>query len=215
MPHPSGFALACQLDKGLDAAVDYMALRREEDARACARLSAEPVWLPFREAPHRGYQSAAALFAGLHADDDIVAMLTPALGRLLARVQPGLLLAPQAVGGHVDHVAVVHALLSVERTVPTLWWRDYPYSIRDDRVVEPCAAALATFETMRMPLDPGLQEACRDAALAYVSQLGFQFGGADALRARMAERSHEDFHLQGTKETLGEAWGIIGVPARR
>ena len=28
VPDPQGFALACQLDKGLDASVDYMALRR-------------------------------------------------------------------------------------------------------------------------------------------------------------------------------------------
>ena len=28
---PTGFALACQLDKGLAADVDYMALRRAED----------------------------------------------------------------------------------------------------------------------------------------------------------------------------------------
>ena len=33
---PTGFALACQLDKGLPAEVDYMALRRAEDVRAAA-----------------------------------------------------------------------------------------------------------------------------------------------------------------------------------
>ena len=34
VPHPAGFALACQLDKGLPADVDYLALRRAEDAAA-------------------------------------------------------------------------------------------------------------------------------------------------------------------------------------
>ncbi len=31
VPDPQGFALACQLDKGLGPEVDYMALRRAED----------------------------------------------------------------------------------------------------------------------------------------------------------------------------------------
>ena len=52
--NPSGFALACQMDKGLSAEIDYMALRREEDAAACRVIGAVPAWLPFPEAPHRG-----------------------------------------------------------------------------------------------------------------------------------------------------------------
>ena len=109
VPNPEGFALACQLDKGLAADLDYMALRRAEDAAACAIIGAEPRWLPFCEAPHRGYETAAALFAGLHASDEIVAQIAPAISDLLARTQPARLFAPQAVGAHVDHVAVVDA----------------------------------------------------------------------------------------------------------
>ena len=40
VPDPKGFALACQLDKGLPADLDYMAVRRGEDRLACARLGA-------------------------------------------------------------------------------------------------------------------------------------------------------------------------------
>ena len=32
VPDPTGFALACQTDKGLAPDVDYLALRRDEDA---------------------------------------------------------------------------------------------------------------------------------------------------------------------------------------
>ncbi len=206
VPDPSAFALACQLDKGLAADVDYMALRRGEDARACACLGAEPIWLPFREAPHRGYGTAAALFAGRHAGDDIVATLEPALRELLSDVQPVLLLAPQAVGGHVDHLALVDAVFAIERTMPTLWWRDYPYAIRKERNIEPFAAAFANCDTVDMPLDGALREARYDAALAYESQLGFQFGGADALRAKMGEQVAETFFMQGDMESLGETW---------
>ncbi|WP_207955961.1 PIG-L deacetylase family protein [Rubrobacter marinus] len=40
VPDPTGFALACQTDKGLPPEVDYMALRREEDREAARRLGA-------------------------------------------------------------------------------------------------------------------------------------------------------------------------------
>ncbi len=59
VPDPQGFALACQLDKGLDATVDYMALRRAEDVAACRALGlGDPIHIPLPEAPHRGYHSA-------------------------------------------------------------------------------------------------------------------------------------------------------------
>ena len=51
----TGFALACQLDKGLGPEVDYMALRREEDRAAAVILGvADLRWLDLPEAPHRG-----------------------------------------------------------------------------------------------------------------------------------------------------------------
>jgi hypothetical protein len=81
---PSPFALSTQLDKGLGAEIDYMALRRAEDAAALQRLGAEPVHLPLPEAPHRGYTSAPDLFAGQHADDDVTGPLTEALARACA-----------------------------------------------------------------------------------------------------------------------------------
>ena len=56
----SGFALACQLDKGLPPDIDYMAQRRDEDREAAAILGfADMRWLDLLEAPHRGYDSAA------------------------------------------------------------------------------------------------------------------------------------------------------------
>ena len=57
VPDPTGFALACQLDKGLPADLDYMYLRRAENAAAMAVLGATPVALNLPAAPHRGYRS--------------------------------------------------------------------------------------------------------------------------------------------------------------
>ena len=47
VPAPTGFALRCQTDKGLAPEEDYLALRRAEDAAACAALGAEPAWRDF------------------------------------------------------------------------------------------------------------------------------------------------------------------------
>jgi hypothetical protein len=69
---PQGFVLACQLDKGLPADIDYMALRRAEDEAACALIGAEPLHLPLLEAPHRGYDSAVALFGPRLASDTML-----------------------------------------------------------------------------------------------------------------------------------------------
>ncbi len=192
VPDPQGFALACQLDKGLSAAVDYMALRRNEDAAACQLIGAAPRWLPFAEAPHRGYGDARALFAGLQGHDDIVARLRPALTALLAELKPDLLLAPQAVGGHVDHCAVLEALDGLA-DAGTLWWRDYPYLARPGPVPEPYAVWFPPQTETVVILDEASRAAKTQAALAYASQLGFQFGGMGAARERFAAMDREQF----------------------
>ncbi len=193
VPAPAGFALACQLDKGLAAGVDYMAFRRDEDAAACRLIGAEPVWLPFPEAPHRGYGSAAALFAGLRPDDGIADAVAPALRKLFDAWHPALVLAPQAVGGHVDHLALVRALLASEPTVPIAWWRDYPYAIRPERRAEPLAGMFEGLDVAPSSLDEASRAAKCRAALAYASQVGFQFGGPEALRAKLAGQDVEVF----------------------
>ena len=183
---PSGFALACQLDKGLGPEVDYMALRRDEDAAAMRALGAEPLWLPFREAPHRGYGSAPALFAGVRDDDTVVDDLAPALSALLDRHRPALLLAPQAVGAHADHVQLLRAMDRVGMPAPVLWWRDFPYAVRDASPREPFHGRMTPLPEREVALSPAEAEAKRRACLAYASQLGFQFGGAEALDRRLA-----------------------------
>ncbi|MDP9434531.1 MAG: PIG-L family deacetylase, partial [Actinomycetota bacterium] len=124
VPGPTGFPLACQTDKGLAPDVDYMALRREEDQAALRVLGAVPLHLPLPEAPHRGYDSPAALFAGVRPDDDAHRQVTACLEPLDA----DLWLAPQGLGGHVDHLQVLRAVAGLGR--PTAWWRDAPYVLR-------------------------------------------------------------------------------------
>jgi LmbE family N-acetylglucosaminyl deacetylase len=184
---PAGFALACQLDKGLPADADYLALRRAEDHEAARRLALTGVvHLPLPEAPHRGYDSAPALFAGLHPDDPGPGQAAEALGAALAELRPVRVVTCRGVGGHVDHLAVIAALdalgVGAER------WRDLPYGLRPEAPAPgPDDAAV---RLGRDDLERKLH-----ACAAYATQLGFQFGGEAAMRAA----------LGGTTERLGPA----------
>ena len=198
VPDPRGFALACQLDKGLGPEIDYMALRRAEDLAALRTLGATPVWLPFREAPHRGYDSAAALFADVRQEDAIVDDLTPALAALLAEQSPDLVLAPQAIGNHADHVQLVRAMDRAGVEAPILWWRDFPYTVRDASPSEPFRDRFMSLPECHVALSSDEAEAKRLACRAYPSQLGFQFGGPEGLDRRLAAAGEvESFRMLG------------------
>lgn len=193
VPNPIGFALACQTDKGLSPEVDYMALRRAEDAAAAAALGIEPpLWLQFREAPHRGYDSAKALFAGVRAGDAIVDKMSDAFRALLTDISPDFVLAAQAVGAHVDHIQVVWALQQARPAAPVLFWRDFPYTIREAHPPEPFGPEMEGLQRIEAILTPDQRERKRHACRAYASQLGFQFGGPERL----------DDSLQGAEESF-------------
>ena len=181
---PTGFALACQLDKGLGPEVDYMALRRAEDRDACTILGAEPRHLPLLEAPHRGYHDAAALFGAVRDDDRIGSIVAARLAQLIDEVRPDLILGPQGIGGHVDHLIVRDALAAVATTTLQLW-EDWPYLDR-------CGAGDRR-EAWTRPLSPEARKAKLRASLAYRSQLGFQFNGSDGLEKALGRQRLEYF----------------------
>ena len=177
VPDPTGFALACQTDKGLAPDVDYMALRRAEDRAATAVLGASPVHLPLLEAPHRGYDSAPALFAGVHPDDVVWQDVRAGLRSYDA----DLWLAPQALGAHVDHLQVVRAVAALER--PTLWWRDAPYALRAPDA-PPSPDLPSGLVEVVLPED---RRRRGDACACYATQLGFQFGGEAGMRTALQD----------------------------
>lgn len=209
--NPTGFALACQLDKHLPADVDYMALRRQEDAEACQRIGCRPVWLPFAEAPHRGYSDAKALFGPLREDGDVGEALADAVHEMLMR-PPDLVLAPQAVGGHVDHVQLVLALRRVvASSLQVLWWEDFPYSLRPlTHPAQPFSPALRAEPEYTIIGDaPARLQAC----LAYASQIGFQFGGRDGLvKALTKAGPNERLRTRGAMPT---ALQIAAAPGNK
>lgn len=177
--NPSSFALSCQTDKGISADLDYMAMRRAEDMEAAAALGiSAPLWLPFCEAPHRGYCSVSDLFGSVRSDDQLP--LCAAIADVIHRFRPSLVLGPLAIGGHVDHVVVRNALqnLSTQR----IWlWHDFPYCLRHRNSKKSSNARAAR----RLALDVAARRQKQQACARYASQLGFQFGGLDGLDAAL------------------------------
>lgn len=186
---PSGFALACQLNKGLPADVDYMALRRAEDVEACGLLGAEYRHLPLLEAPHRGYDNAPALFGSRLRADNVLGPASQAIADLIRELRPDCILGPLAIGNHVDH-HLVREVLTSANACNRLWsWEDWPYLDR----VEPPARATAT----GCALSDASRAAKLQACLAYASQLGYQFGGPERLATVLQSQQAEWFHPQG------------------
>ena len=189
VPNPSGFALRCQTDKNIAPDVDYMAQRRAEDDEFARITGVSSVlhWL-FAEAPHRGYESPARLFAGVRDGDEIWKPIAEELQVLAAALDPTLVFAPQGLGGHADHLQVIAAVREAIADDLVCWYRDTPYAIR-----EPGAAAsplLPEGLRERVTAMPEALMARKIAgACAYRSQIGFQFGSAED-----ADRKLREFH---------------------
>ncbi|MFI7635081.1 PIG-L deacetylase family protein [Nonomuraea sp. NPDC049400] len=124
-----------------DTAADGMRLRRDEDVRACAVLGAEPVHLDFLEALYRrgtgGSPRCSAgddLFSPPGPDDLVLEKAVAAeLGGWIARLAPGEVHAPAAIGGHLDHVLTARAcewaLRDAAEEPRARWYEDLPYAL--------------------------------------------------------------------------------------
>jgi LmbE family N-acetylglucosaminyl deacetylase len=197
--NPQGFALACQTDKGLSPEVDYMALRRREDADFAefAKCSLN-LWLDLREAPHRGYESAPDLFAGVHHGDEIWRDISAKLGEVISAETPDLIFAPQGLGNHVDHLQTIAAVLDVQPSMPIWWYRDTPYAIRYSQT-QPSELLPKDLSAKAVDISAALEDKITACCL-YTTQIGFQFGGAEKLadtlhhfHAAEAEKAHTNF----------------------
>lgn len=210
VPDPQGFALRCQTDKGIPPEADYMALRREEDAAFAAFANVHDArhW-DYREAPHRGYESPADLFAGVRPEDTLWQSLGDGFGTLSDAIQPDIVFAPQGLGNHVDHLQTIRATLAAWPVERVVWYRDTPYAIR-----EPGArpAGLLRLKDDPFPRRTGLSSAVLERKIAgctlYASQIGFQFGGIIPLREKLTA-----FHEREAAETAAiYAESFLGHP---
>ncbi len=208
VPDPTGFALACQTDKGLAPDVDYMALRRDEDRMAAAILGTEPRWLDLPEAPHRGYRSAPALFGPLLDEDAIWRPLAALVAGLVAELRPALLVAPQGLGNHADHRQVIAAVLALADPPPLAFFRDAPYALRNQSALPDMR--LSGLPACAVDAAAGLDRKVA-ASRAYASQIGFQFGGPAALDHALRAFAAAEGDGVPAEQFLGS---LEGVPQR-
>ena len=203
---PQGFALRCQTDKGIAPTVDYMALRRAEDAGFTRAAGVHEAWhWQHREAPHRGYESPAELFAGVHADDTIWQAVRDDLTALDAACQPDVVFAPQGLGNHADHLQVIRAVRGVYPAGRAVcWYRDTPYAIREPGAQPSALLEHCTVTQHRVAMPPDVLERKIEGCCLYASQIGFQFGGADGVREKLFT-----FHRREASETDGYAETLL------
>ncbi|MFB8384562.1 PIG-L deacetylase family protein [Streptomyces rubiginosohelvolus] len=200
---PCSFALSTQLDKGLSADVDYMALRRAEDRAAQQKLGLlAPIHLPLPEAPHRGYNSPRELFMPPHDDDtagtELRRLLRPHL------LSADLVLAPQAIGNHLDHVITAMAVAAGAPPSRTVWWRDMPYAARAPQP-GPGPSFRERNGTSEVTCDIGTVLAHKAAAAhCYTTQLGFQFGGPDRVTEKLSSAARSEAIRTGAPHVYGE-----------
>ncbi|WP_199566302.1 PIG-L deacetylase family protein [Streptomyces corynorhini] len=209
---PCPFALSTQLDKGLPADVDYMALRRAEDRAAQRHLGALlPTHLPLPEAPHRGYDSAPRLFQPPHREDTAETDLRLLLGPHLAEAD--IVLAPQGIGDHVDHVLTARAVAAAAGHARIGWWRDLPYAARTSMPDAGPRDGIAE-GTSEVTVDIGTVLAEKSAAVrCYTTQLGFQFGGSERAAAGLSAMARSEAARAGAPYTHGES--LRAGPAAR
>jgi LmbE family N-acetylglucosaminyl deacetylase len=191
VPNSTGFALACQADKGLAPEIDYMALRRDEDAAFAGTpgIDADKVhWLDLEEAPHRGYGSSAALFGSVLPGDDIWREVAARVGVLIDTINPDVLFAPQALGNHIDHRQTVRAVASLER--PAFWYRDLPYATRAPEEAPPPGLPDRLIP-LAVPVSDHLPAKIAGCC-CYTTQLPFQFGGIERVGSTLTSFAAEE-----------------------
>jgi len=171
--------------------------RRAEDERACSRLGAEPVWLPFRDAAYESRQQPS----------DIAAALTDAV----ARVGGDTLLVPGFPMRHPDHALL--ATIALARRLPDLrigLYTEQPYAWRLGRPPE------APAPWSRLRAQPTDLLAKQRAAREYRSQLPL-LGRFVAARIALHERmlGGEAVAWLDEWEALPATDGVMGPEALR
>lgn len=184
---PSSFALACQLDKGLSVNDDYMGIRRQEDLGWAETIGVEAIYGELPEAPHRGYNSAAALFGPLLPEIDVRKHLFEWTTHLLNQYKPLALLSPMGIGNHVDHILVKETAehLNIAQ-VPVYFYKDLPYAGDSKN------ASTQHYFHGSHPMHEHLfkfsnesTEMALNATNAYKTQIPFQFGDAGQMRIKL------------------------------
>ncbi len=178
----SPLAAAVHSDWPSAAPREMVIRRRQEDREALSRLGAEVRFLPWADCIYRQGPAGEWLYADLFtrpapADAPLVDGLRRRLEALPAEVR---VLAPLAVGGHVDHRLVRQAAEQAAR--PCWYYADLPYALRHPDSLE---AATAGMSALRLPLREEEVSHWLAAAAAYRSQMAALFGSPEAMRREL------------------------------
>jgi LmbE family N-acetylglucosaminyl deacetylase len=188
----SSFAASLHEAWGVGSA-DVVALRRREDEAAMAILGAEARRLDRLDAVYRlpqRYDAEAALLGEPALEDDLGRHLALDLAAILAASPRAVILAPLAVGGHVDHRVVHHVAFELgQRGREVCFYEDFPYAERPRAVEERLAAIGVALEPVTLDIAATLDRKVA-AVLAYASQLDALFGGPEAARAAIVAYAH-------------------------
>jgi LmbE family N-acetylglucosaminyl deacetylase len=185
---------------------DLVSHRIGLDQEALGRLGARPVYLPFRDCIYRGgtgagdggtwyYADPSQVFGQPHpAEAHLAAELAGAIAPHLPADRQVRVLAPLAVGGHVDHRIVRDAALLLARQGwPVRFYEDVPYVMRKGAVGEALAEIGGDgWQAETVFLEPEDFAARLEAIAVYRSSLPLEtFAGIarDAGEGRPAERT--------------------------
>lgn len=166
-----------------------VAVRRQEDLLACRAIRASAVHFPVPDCIYRTgssnsdhwYASEQAIFGDLHPEE---ARRVESLSQEIANRLPAgaSLVAPLALGGHVDHrlVRQVVERLESEHHVPTWYYADYPYVLHS--ASELSALTRGWLRTV-FPISPAGLSAWGAAIAAHSSQISTFWPDLAAMQA--------------------------------
>lgn len=162
---------------------DAWLARRGEDERACAILGAGVRWLPYRDAPYRGYDSREAVLRPPPEDEPLIRQLADELLALWRETPRAVAWFPLGVGGHVDHRICHAAGAALEsQGVPVCYYEDFPYAAMPGQLDARRAELAAAYVAEPVEVTAWIDRRAR-AVEAYASQVGVLFGPEGAVPA--------------------------------
>ncbi len=105
-------------------AASALRAREEDDWSALTGVRVKRCDLP--DASLRGFDDETEM--GPEPESEIVHHVSARLRSAIAEERPDLIVAPLALGGHVDHTATRRALRALDPAVELLWYEDLPYA---------------------------------------------------------------------------------------
>lgn len=162
---------------------DAWLARRGEDQRGCEVMAATPVWLPFQDAPYRGYATFASIFEPISEDDPLIRRIADAVLEHWRKTANATIYLPLGIGAHVDHQLTYATGVVLEAAGATVrYYEDFPYGALPGLVVARLAALHDMFAAELVDITAWIDRRIA-AANAYASQVGALFTSTSLVAA--------------------------------